>query len=150
MTATEGRIPTAADVAHLKAGDEVDANSPLPQPPPARPDGWYVLTNPTDGEVFTLRSEAGEWVDGYGQLERFVAGCIVGPRLVELGPDDLVVNVPEDVRDDLVHFLQWYNSPAHQRGPLWVGSSMGEVTLAVARAVAEASSIPHTGQETSS
>ena len=27
MTATEDRRPTAADVAHLKAGDEVDANS---------------------------------------------------------------------------------------------------------------------------
>ncbi len=159
MTATEGRIPTAADVAHLKPGDEVDAtfrycagdtpfriigvaevvdrewlevgghalrgqegrpgrflmavNSPLPPPPPARPDGRYVLTNPTDGE---------------------------------LGPDDLVVNVPEDVRDDLVHFLQWRNSADHQRGAFWAGSSMGEVTLAVARAVAEARGIPRDGQ----
>lgn len=180
MTATEGRIPTAADVAHLKPGDEVDAtfrycagdtpfriigvaevvdrewlevgghalrgqegrpgrflmavNSPLPQPPPARPDGWYVLTNSVDGETFALRSEAGEWVDG------------VGPRLVELGPDDLVVNVPEDVRDDLIRFLRWSNSPDRHRVTLWVGSSMGEVTLAVARAVADARGIPHAGQ----
>lgn len=104
MTATEGRIPTAADVAHLKAGDEV------------------------------------------GQLERFVAGCIVGPRLVEIGPDDLVVNVPEDVRDDLIRFLRWSNSPDRHRVTLWVGSSMGEVTLAVARAVADARGIPHAGQ----
>lgn len=130
MTATEDRRPTAAES----------------QPPPARPDGWHVLTNPTDGEAFTLRSEAGEWVDGYGQVERFVAGCIVGPRLVEIGPDDLVVNVPEDVRDDLVRFLQWSNSPDRHRVTLWVGSSMGKVTLAVARAVAESRGIPHAGQ----
>ena len=190
MTATEGGRPTAADVAHLKAGDEVDAtfrycagdtpfriigvaevvdrewlevgghalrgqegrpgrflmavNSPLPPPPPARPDGWYVLTNSVDGEAFALRSEAGEWVDGYGQVERFVAGCSVGPRLVGLGPDDLVVNVPEGVRDDLIRFLRWRHS--HRRGAFWAGSSMGEVTLAVARAVADARGIPHAGQ----
>lgn len=79
-------------------------------------------------------------------MPRPTRGCIVGPRLVEIGPDDLVVNVPEDVRDDLVHFLQWRNSADHQRASLWVGSSMGEVTLAVARAVADARGIPRDGQ----
>lgn len=60
---------------------------------------------------------------------------------VVLGPDDLVVNVPEDVRDDLIRFLRWRHS--HRRGAFWSGSSMGEVTLAVARAVADARGIPH-------
>lgn len=191
MTATDGGRPTAADVAHLKPGDEVDAtfrycagdtpfriigvaevvdrewlevgghalrgqegrpgrflmavNSPLPPPPPARPDGWYVLTYPSDGETRALQSTGGHWIGSLsGYVDGLYANWTVGPRLVGLGPDDLVVNVPEDVRDDLIRFLRWRHS--HRRGAFWAGSSMGEVTLAVARAVADARGIPRDGQ----
>lgn len=188
MTATDQRRPTAADVAHLKVGDQVEAVfewcgkefrvsggatddhprknslhllgfmlrwgdgdpgenlvrliSPLPPSPPARPDGWYVLTDPDDGETMPARSAGGKWVDGYGRTVRIVDRWTVGPRLVELGPDDLVVNVPEGMRERLIG-REWHLISPEDVDQI---SSSIRATIAVASAVAEARGIPHAGQ----
>lgn len=116
---------------------------PLPPPPPPRADGWYVLTDPSDGEILARQSTGGHWIGSVGgYIDGVFANWIVGPRLVELGPDDLVVTVPEDVQEMLLRY-DWHGEDIDtysRGGPIHAG-------ILVARAVADARGIPHAGRD---
>ncbi len=190
MTATDQRRPTAADVAHLKVGDQVEAVfewcgkefrvsggatddpprknslhllgfmlrwgdgdpgenlvrliSPLPPSPPARPDGWYLLTGATGDQARAVQSLGGRWLSELGNplYVHYYDGWEIGPRLVELGPDDLVVTVPEDVQEMLLRY-DWHGEDIDTYScgaPIHAG-------ILVARAVADARGIPHAGRD---